>query len=90
MGIYCCCGTETGDCFCNWDGWIKVRDKLPDQNGLYMTRVIDNSLDCFEQLQKFTIIPRLSRGYSYSDINKIYWENEVWDDHFVYAWKENV
>ena len=81
MGAYCCCGRKIGyigysyekDCICDHTGWNLVEDALPEKDGLYLVRVVIDSCDRYESVQKFSCKDKE-------------WEDE--SCQMVYEWKE--
>jgi len=64
--------------------WIKCSDKLPDEDGEYLTYWIDDSSTYRMDIQRFTKIPRREEGM-YRDCY-LHWEKQIWDDYCVTHW----
>jgi hypothetical protein len=91
MGMYCCCGIKIraeNKCTCDQTGWHDAYKDQPEKDGTYLTRFMDNGGDKYEKEQKFSVEPiRIDRAY-YGNPVPIHWEKSMWDDYFVYQWKE--
>jgi hypothetical protein len=64
--------------------WISVKDRLPKEDGDYLTYVIDNGCCYHMDVQRFSKVGRKEKGM-YSDV-LLHWEKEFWDDNFVTHW----
>ena len=65
-------------------GWISVKDKLPIEDGKYLTYIIDNGCSYRQEVQIFYNKKRVIKGI-YADCNS-HWQLTKWDDHFVTHW----
>lgn len=99
MGMHCACGvkispsTNQGNCVCEWDGWVTYADDgsmpNPDESVLYHVRYGDNGGDLHEGEMHFHVDPiRFDCGFSGTKRIPIHWQEESWDDIYVYAWKK--
>lgn len=64
--------------------WISVKDRLPEEDGYYLTYCIDNGANQYMDIQRFNVDGRIETGI-YSN-PKIYWSNQKWDDNIVTDW----
>lgn len=64
--------------------WVSVKDRLPKEDGEYLTYIIDNGCNYFMKIQGFYENPRKLRGI-YQDLFTN-WELTTWDDNIVTHW----
>ncbi len=64
--------------------WIDVKERLPKEDGEYLTYVMDNGCTYGQYIQRFFLKERCLEGM-YSD-QFTHWEKVQWDDYVVTHW----
>ncbi len=66
--------------------WIDVNIRLPEEDGQYLTYMMDNGCCYKQEVQRFYNKPRLLEGM-YAD-SFTHWEKVAWDDYIVTHWMQ--
>ena len=64
--------------------WISVKDRLPVEDGKYLTYWIDNGATYGMDVQRFSKNPRIVKGM-YGN-SYLHWSKQTWDDYCVTHW----
>lgn len=68
----------------NMSEWIKSSEKMPEEDGEYLTYWIDNGCTFGMDVQRFFKKPRTEEGM-YRNCY-LHWEKQTWDDYCVTHW----